>query len=201
MMDEPRHDSTFQESLHLRVTELETQYAKQKRSTTLLVIGMVGAVAIGIAGLSTARALGKAGSLQAREFTLRGEDGMVHGAWRVNEDGSSTLSLNDRNGIERARLKVLDNGESGFALADAKGRPLVVLSLLQDLTGTLVFADEEGNTRAVLGLSADGAAKLFFGDPSGTQQVVIVGVEANGRPTFSMTDLAHDSVSEPGGSR
>jgi hypothetical protein len=200
-MDEPRIDhSTFEESLHQRVTELEELYARQKRTSLLLVIGMVGAVALGIAGLSSALSIAGSGSIVAREFVLRDDDGVPHGMWRIQDDGSSTLSLNDRNGVERVRLRVLDNGAPGLALADAKGRSRVVLSLLPDLTGSLLFADEDENTRALFGLGADGASTLVFADPSGDARLGM-GVEADGRPTFSMTDSTRGPAPDPNGSR
>ena len=186
-MDEPRMDhSTFEESLHQRVSELEELVASQKRTTLLLIIGMVGAVALGIAGLASARAIAGSGSIAAREFVLRNDDGVPHGMWRIGDDGSSTFSLNDRNGIERLRLRVLDNGAPGLGLADAKGRSRVVLSLLPDLTGSLLFADEDDNTRALLGLGADGASTLVFADPTGDRAA------RHGRGGRWPADVQHD---------
>ncbi len=185
-MDEPRIDhSTFEESLHQRVSELEELAVRQKRTILLLVIGMVGAVAIGTAGLASARAIAGSGSIVAREFVLRADDGIPHGSWRINDDMSSSFSLNDRNGVERLRMRILDNGAPGFALANAKGRPRVVLSLLPELTGTLVFADEDGNARSVLGLDANGESTLVFSNSLGDPKVAI-GVEADGHATLNV---------------
>ncbi|MGD8277553.1 MAG: hypothetical protein PVH00_05980 [Gemmatimonadota bacterium] len=185
--------STFEESLHQRVSELEDLSARQKRTTLMLAIGMVGAVALAIAGLSTARAV-TSGSLVTSEFVLRGEDGVPRGTWRIEDNGSATMSLNDRNGIERIRMRVLDNGAPGVALADAKGRSRVVLSLL-NLTGMLVFADDDDNMRAMLGLTDDGSSSLVFADQTGEPRLSM-GVEGEGRP-FSMTDST--DASETGG--
>jgi len=201
MMDEPRIDhSTFEESLHQRVNELEDLYARQKRTTLLLAIGMVGAVALGIAGLSSARAIANSGSLVAREFILRGDDGISRGMWRIEDDAQSTFSLNDRNGVERMRLRVLDDGAPGLALADPKGRARVVLSLLPNLTGSLLFADEDETTRVFLGQDADGATSLVFADPMGDARLGM-GVEVDGRPTFSMTDSTRQATQDTSGSR
>jgi len=201
MMDEPTNDhSTFEESLHQRVSELEDMYLRQKRTMLLLVIGMVGAVALGIAGLSSARAVASSGSLVAREFVLRGDDGVNRGVWRIEDDARSTFSLNDRNGVERIRLRVLDDGAPGLALADPKGRPRVVLSLLPNLTGSLQFADEDETTRVLLGLDAGGATSLVFADPMGDPRLGM-GVETDGRATFSMADSTREAGQDTGGSR
>jgi hypothetical protein len=185
-MDESRKEmSTWEETLHLRVTELERTVAAQKRTATMLVIGMVGAVALGVAGIALTQSAVGSGTIVAKEFQLRDDDGAPHGTWRIQEQGTSTFTLNDLNGVERIRLTVLPDGAPGLALADAKGRSRVVLSLLPDLTGSLVFADDDGNTRAVLGLSPDGAATLVFADIAGGSRVGL-GLEADGQPTFSL---------------
>lgn len=191
MTDEPRDGrSTYEESLHLRVTELETMAERQRRTILLLVLGLMAAVALGAVGLVTARSVAGTGAIVAQEFVLNDEDGVPHGTWRI-EDGSSRLTLNDQNGVERVRMTVLDNGAPGIALADARGRPRVVLSLQQDLTATLVFADEQENMRAVLGLAPDGSATLGFTDLYGDPRVS-VGVLPDGEPTFNMLESGSD---------
>ena len=192
-MDDSRIDhSTFEESLHQRVSELEELASRQKRTILLLVIGMLGAVALGIAGLASARAIAGSGSIVAREFILRDDDGIPHGSWRINDNMSSSFSLNDRNGIERLRMSILDDGAPGFVLADAKGRRRVVLSLLPDLTGTLVFADEDGNARSVLGLNSDGESTLIFSNSLGDPRVAI-GVESDGHSVWSIAQEGEGS--------
>lgn len=178
--------STYEESLHLRVSELETLAGRQRRTILLLILGLLAAVALGAVGLVTARSVVGTGAIVAREFVLNDDDGVPHGTWRI-QDGSSRLTLNDQNGVERVRMTVLENGAPGIALADARGRPRVVLSLQQDLTATLVFADEDENMRAVLGLAPDGSATLGFADPYGDPRVS-VGVLSDGEPTFNMLE-------------
>ena len=199
--DNPTGGSTYEESLHLRLSELEVQYSRQKRTTMLMAIGLVGAVAISVAGFGTARAVAGSERIVAKAFELRNEDGVPHGTWKIQDNGSAVLTLNDRNGIDRVRLSVLESGAPGLALADAKGRARVVVSLLPDLTGTLAFADEDGNTRAVLGLGPDGSATLVFADPAGETRIGL-GVGPDGRPSFTMLDedtggTAPDTGSNP----
>jgi len=188
----PLHD----QAMHLRLSVVENENARLRRFTTLLMIGVAGVTALAAAGLVMARAALGAGTHDGSAFVLRDEAGIERGAWRIQENGATMLSLNDRNGIGRVRATVLEDGAPGLALADAKGRSRVVVSLLADLTATLVFADDEGNTRAVMGMASDGSATIVFADRNGQTRAAL-GVDADGSPVISVAENATGQVTPP----
>jgi hypothetical protein len=175
-LPEPVDRRRAEEALHLRINELEGETHRLRRLTALMGIGTVGAIALAIAGVSMAR--GQAGRtiLDAQEIVLRDAGGIIRGAWNVDAQGMTSLTLNDRNGIGRARLSVFDNGS-----------PRVILSLEPDMTGTLSFAGEDGAMRTVFGLAADGSATLAFVDEAGATRAGF-GVDAQGEPVFTMVE-------------
>lgn len=186
-MPEPVDRQRLEEALHLRIGQLEDETNRLRRLTLLLGVGMLGAIALAIAGVSMSRAQAGRSTITASEFVLQDGAGVTRGGWQIREDGSTTLTLNDRNGIGRAKLTVLDGGAPGISLTDGRGRSRVVLSLLPDMTSTLAFADEQGNARTVLGFGADGTATLAFADALGLTRASL-GVDAEGVPAFTIVD-------------
>lgn len=196
-LPEPVDRRRHEEALHLRINELEHETERLRRLSVLLLVGTVGAVGLGLAGVALSRAEASRSIVSAQGVLLKDGAGVVRGSWRILEDGSTSLALNDRNGIGRAKLTVLDNGAPGISLTDNRGRSRVVLSLLPDMTSTLAFADDDGNTRSVIGLGADGSATIAFVDVFGATRAGF-GIDPSGEPVFSMVDSEGDSGSDPG---
>lgn len=191
-MPQPVDPNRMEESLHLRISHLEREGRRMRTLNTLMGVGMIGAVALSIAASTMARAAVGRQLLDVRELQLKDAQGVVRGSWKIMDDGTTSLVLNDVNAMGRLRLTVLDNGGAGVAFTDGRGRSRVVLSLLPDMTGTLAFADEAGGTRAAMGLTPDGSASAAFVDELGNTRSA-VGVQSDGTPMLTLNDRAREA--------
>ena len=123
----------------------------------------------------------------ARQFVLRGDNGVVRGMWGTEDDGTLRLVLQDASARARVKINLLNDGSSGLTFSDSTGKPRAVFAALPDQSTSIVLADEAGRGRIVLGLSADGGATLVFADRSGGTRASL-GVDRNGNGTYTMTD-------------
>jgi hypothetical protein len=179
--------SMLEQALNGRMVALEMENQRLRRTTMMLMFGLIGAITLAIAAAVMSRSAIGRDVVAANGFELHDEAGAVRARWSVEAEGGAVFALNDRNGIERARIRVLADGAPGISLSDARGRSRVVLSLLADLTGTLAFADADGNGRTVLGLGADGSSTLVFVDEVGQTRAGL-GINEIGDPSFTMIE-------------
>jgi hypothetical protein len=193
----PRGDQLTRDSLReveailgRRIDALERENAGLRQKMRLGLIGLGGLFMITtvLAVLSAPRGLGVAESLQANQFVLRDQSGLIRGIWEMERDAGPRLVLRDGDGRERVRLSTLRDGSPGVTLGDRDGRPRVVLGLLPDGSTNLVFADGAGVTRAVLGHSSTEATTLVLADRDGyTRAGLVVDPDGDGSLTLYET--------------
>jgi hypothetical protein len=174
-----------------RLFHLERGEKRLKARMRFLSFGLVAALGLASAAFVWPGALGlngepeDPGTLSVRHLVLVDGNGDPRGEWRVDEEGNSRLTFQDRQGKTRLSLSVLSGGSPGLSLINADGQRRAALGLLPDETTSLVFADESGVARAVLGLGRGDATHLVFADARGNSQVAL-GVDGNGAGTMML---------------
>lgn len=178
-------------TLLTRLDELEREYRRLRRFTLSLLVGTAVLLGLAVALVMMSSKYGLPGTVAdvvaARQFVLRGPEGLIRGVWGTENDGTLRLVLQDRGGRPRVKLNLLNDGSSGLTFSDSAGRPRAAFALLPDQSSSIVLADEGGRTRTVLGISARGGATLVFADRAGATRAGL-GVDANGSGTFMLTD-------------
>jgi hypothetical protein len=164
-----------------RVNDLENDNARLRRTTLLLSIGVIGALALSLGVFVSARLdrTRVAAHVEAHRFVLRDAQGNVRAVLGPTPEGGSRFVLTDVAGRERLRMTLLADGSPGLSFADSEGRSRAVLAFLPDETANLVFADRTGRTRAVFGLMPDESTTLVFADRDGETRVGL-GVDPQG---------------------
>ena len=183
-----------------RVAAVESDNRRLRR----LSIALIGLVAV-LTGLAVALMVvsaryGLPGTtadiVSARQFLLRGADGLPRGQWGTDDSGAVRLVLQDATGQPRLRLSLLQDGGAGFSLIDSAGHNRAVVALLPDHAATIALADGTGKTRSVFGLTPDGNSTLVFADRSGVTKASI-GVDGRGTGTFTLSDRTGGMAEEP----
>ncbi len=178
-------------ALSTRMDFLDREYRRLRRLNTILLVGTALVVGLATALIALAGQYGLPGTtadvVAARQFVLRGDNGVVRGVWGTEDDGTLRLVLQDASARPRVKINLLNDGSSGLTFSDSTGKPRAVFAALPDQSTSIVLADEAGRGRIVLGLSADGGATLVFADRSGGTRAGI-GVDRNGNGTYTMTD-------------
>jgi hypothetical protein len=187
-------------ALSHRIDELEREYRRLKRLNLSLMIGLAILLGLGVALVSVSSRYGLPGTVAelvaAKQFMVRGDDGVVRGIWGTAEDGTIRLMLQDSAGRARVKLDLLADGASGLTFADSAGHPRAVFAFLPDQTASLVLADAAQRTRAVLGISADGSPTILFADRSGSTRAGL-GVDNRGTGTLTLEDRSGRNLAEP----
>ncbi len=178
-------------ALSTRMDYLDREYRRLRRLNTILLVGTALVVGLATALIALAGQYGLPGTtadvVAARQFVLRGDNGVVRGMWGTEDDGTLRLVLQDASARARVKINLLNDGSSGLTFSDSTGKPRAVFAALPDQSTSIVLADEAGRGRIVLGLSADGGATLVFADRSGGTRASL-GVDRNGNGTYTMTD-------------
>jgi hypothetical protein len=179
------------EALAARMDHVEREYRRLRRLNAILLVGMALVVGLAAAMIALAGQYGLPGTtadiVAARQFVLRGDNGVIRGAWGTEKDGTLRLVLQDAAARPRVKLNLLNDGASGLTFSDSLGRPRAVFAALPDQSSSIVLADQAGRSRLVLGLSPDGGATLVFADGAGSTRAGL-GVDANGNGMLTVRD-------------
>jgi hypothetical protein len=178
-------------ALSHRIDEVEREYRRLKRINMSLMVGIAILLGLGVALVSVSSRYGVPGTVAdlvaAKQFVVRGDDGVVRGIWGTAEDGTIRLMLQDSAARARVKLDLLADGSSGLTFADSAGHARAVFAFLPDQTASLVLADAAQRTRAVLGISADGSPTILFADRFGGTRAGL-GVDDRGAGTLTLVD-------------
>jgi hypothetical protein len=187
-------------ALSHRIDEVEREYRRLKRLNLSLLIGFAILLGLGVALVSVSSRYGLPGTVAqrvaAKQFMVRGDDGVVRGIWGTADDGTVRLMFQDSAGRARVKLDLLADGSSGLTFADSAGHARAVFAFLPDQTASLVLADEAQRTRAVLGISADGSPTILFADRGGATRAGL-GVDSRGEGALTLVDRTGHDLAEP----
>ena len=175
----------------------------QALEEVVYIVGLASGAALLVSlGLLVAR--WRMGTVRARRFVLRGDEGqpiaqLVQGPNGGGElelrdaDGELTavlgsgLKLCDRSGRVRADLRLESDKAPLLELYDERGEVRAGFSLSEDGAGSLAFYDETGRPRAGLGSGHAGAMRLSFFDKQGRMRLQS-GIEDEEVPSFKLYD-------------
>lgn len=153
------------DSIAIRLAKLERQNLRMKLAGTALI--MVSAAVVFMGQGRTPDRPGQGRVVEAERFVLREPDGYVRGEWAVLPNGSTLLSMFDRDHNTRAEWGVFPSGTTMLHLLDAKGKGRLTLTVKKDGKPMLGLYDEEGRIRARWGVFATGKTAALMFDKQG----------------------------------
>lgn len=111
---------------------------------------------------------------------------------RVRPDGSTGLSLRDKNGQARLNLSLAQDGSPYMAFVDNSNQTSIAMEG-SDQTRRLVLADQTGAVRVALSTLASGRPVVLLLDASGNQRAQLT-VLKDGSPSIALFDTDKNIV-------
>jgi hypothetical protein len=141
--------------------ETERKYRRWKR----LGIGLLGCgLAVALAGAADQ----KPGTVEAREFVLRDENGVMRASLTIRPDGTPGFGLFDKNGKVRLSFDLDAEGKAGLNLHDGEGTLRAAVATRPDGTPGIGLFGSRGQVRASLDVGRNGTSGVNVYDDAGT---------------------------------
>lgn len=163
-------------SLIARVDRLERQNIWLRRGAIGLFSVVVFLAAFFIADNNKIRSrlalLRDQSMVTAEMFALKDKDGKLRSAWFIEDDGTISLSMKDKN--EKTRLALGIDSEQGgpyVSLRNSSQEELFKLLLMGDEGASIAFADGSGDLRLLLGADEQASPHLILLDDAETARI------------------------------
>jgi hypothetical protein len=207
-------ESSELQSIVQRLSRVERQNHRLKKSGIIFLVGIAGMFLLGQASVRKVPA-----EIEAQKFILRDSqgrgratlgftpednspalvlnqtDGTLGASIKIGPQGRSMLSLYDRGGNPRALLSLDTDGSAGLTLGDADGKARAGLAVTSEKSAGLIFYGNGENPLAVVGLARDGSPAIIFTDERGKPNVVIANTDAQAGLTGLINKKADYSIS------
>ena len=125
-----------------RIVQLERQQAEVRRTNRRLEL-LAGALVLLIGSVLVMGQTNSVHSIEARQFVLRDDAGVVRGALGLGDNGAVGINLNDIKGRPRISLDIASNGTPGLDFYDATGKLRATFALGPEGTPVREFAARE----------------------------------------------------------
>jgi hypothetical protein len=149
-----------------RIVQLERQQAEVRRVNRRLEL-LAGALALLFGSALVMGQTTAVHSVEARQFVLRDNAGIVRGAMGIGDNGAVGINLNDIKGRPRISLDIASNGTPGLDFYDAAGKLRATFALGPEGTPGLGLYDPSGKLRTSLDIPAPQTPGLAFYHPNG----------------------------------
>lgn len=149
-----------------RIVQLERQQAEVRRANRRLEL-LAGALVLLIGSVLVMGQTNSVHSIEARQFVLRDDAGVVRGAMGIGDNGAVGINLNDIKGRPRISLDIASNGTPGLDFYDATGKLRATFALGPEGTPGLGLYDPSGKLRTSLDIPAPQTPGLAFYHPNG----------------------------------
>jgi hypothetical protein len=206
-------ESSELQSIVQRLSRVERQNHRLKKSGIIFLVGIAGMFLLGQASVRKVPA-----EIEAQKFVLRDSqgrgrailgftsdnlpvlilnqtDGTLGATLEVGPRGQPTLSLYDRGGNPRALLSVDTDGSAGLTFGNPDGKPRAGLAVTSEKSAGLVLYGNSGKALQVVGLARDGSPTIMFADETGKPSLVIANAEAQAGLTGLVNKKAAFSMS------
>ncbi len=156
--------------------ETERNYRRWKR----LGIGLLGcAAAVALAGAVEQ----KPATIEAREFVLRDDSGVMRASLTIRPDGTPGFGLFDKSGRVRLSFDLDAEGQAGLNLHDGSGTLRAAVAMRPDGTPGLALFGTKGQVRASLDVGRDGTSGVNVYDDAGTLRAAMAMRRTPRRPS------------------
>jgi hypothetical protein len=160
--------------------EIRRKYRRWKR----LGLGLLGcAVTAGLAGAAAQ----KATTIEAREFVLRDDSGVMRASLAIRPDGTPGFGLFDKSGQVRLSFDMNAEGQAGLNLHDDMGTLRAAVALRPDGTPGIGLFGAKGQVRASLDVGRDGTSGVNVYDDAGTLRAAVA-MRPDAQPAIGLFD-------------
>lgn len=153
-------------------------------------IGLLGcALVVAVSGAADQ----KMTTIEAKEFLLRGEGGLMRASLAIRSDGTPGFAMFDKNGKVRLEIDLSPEDDAGVNLHDSSGFLRAAVALRPDGTPGVGLFGTKGQVRASLDLNRDGTSGVNVYDDNGTLRAALA-LRPNGTPALGLFDEKGQTV-------
>ncbi len=107
-------------------------------------------------------------TIEAKEFVLRNEGGLMRASLTIRSDGTPGFAMFDKNGKVRLEIDLSPEDDAGVNLHDSTGTLRAAVALRPDGTPGIGLFGTKGQVRASLDVGRDGTSGVNVYDDNGT---------------------------------